>query len=140
MKLSPILISASLVVASLAPGGVLAQGRGNGGGHSHWKDARPGAYVRPALPVAQDCPPGLAKKFPPCVPPGQVGRSDDAQGNRVGDVLRLGDYIVIRDPSRYDLAPGSSWDYYRDDRHIYRVDRDTRKILAILDLVRALAD
>lgn len=140
MKLSPILMSASLVALALAPGSALAQGRGNGGSHPDWKDSRPGAHIRPALPVARDCPPGLAKKFPPCVPPGQVAKHHDGHGSRVGDVLRVGDYIVIRDPSRYDLAARSSWDYYRDERHIYRVDRDTRKVLAILDLVRTLAD
>lgn len=76
------------------------------------------------------CPPGLAKKAVPCVPPGQVGK---AGGYRPGDIVR-GDYIVIRDPGRYGLNPGET--YYRIGDQVVRVDRDTREIL---DLIGAAA-
>ena len=39
------------------------------------------------------------------MPPGQARNDDDRRyGNRVGDVLRIGDYRVIRDFDRYDLT------------------------------------
>lgn len=84
-----------------------------------------------------DCPPGLAKKNPPCVPPGQVGKRF---GTRVGDTLRIGDYVLIRDFDRYDLKRRNGWSYYRDDDRIYRIDSGTRKILAVLNLIDAFAN
>ncbi|MBM1813938.1 excinuclease ABC subunit A [Sulfitobacter pseudonitzschiae] len=74
-----------------------------------------------------NCPPGLAKKNPPCVPPGQARKY-----NR-GDVIN-GDYIIIRDPGRYGLDRGQT--YYRVGDYVYRVDRDTREVL---DLIGAVA-
>jgi hypothetical protein len=79
------------------------------------------------------CPPGLAKKSLPCVPPGQA-----RQGFAVGDQLP-GGYYVVRDPSRYRLprlAPGES--YYRVGDTFFRVDRDTREILQLIEAVGAV--
>ncbi|MBO9456027.1 hypothetical protein J7376_08525 [Paracoccus sp. R12_1] len=84
-----------------------------------------------------DCPPGLAKKNPPCVPPGQARKGNYPV---IGDILRVGDYRIIRDPRRHDLEYRRGWDYYRDDNHIYRVDSGTRKILAVLNLVDAFTN
>lgn len=86
------------------------------------------------------CPPGLAKKDPPCVPPGQARQHEQRYGNRIGEILRVGDYAIIRDPQRYDLDRRQGWQYYRDENRIYRVDRDTRKILAILNLIEVLSN
>jgi hypothetical protein len=88
----------------------------------------------------RDCPPGLAKKNPPCVPPGQARKSDDRYYPRVGDVLRVGDYVVIRDPRRLDLEPGDGWRYYREGDRAYRVDSETRKILSVIQLMDAFSD
>jgi signal peptidase I len=82
------------------------------------------------------CPPGLAKKSPACVPPGQARH----HGYGRGDVIRRGDVIVIRDPGRYDLEQRRNWDYYRDDNRIYRVDRNTQRILAVLNLIEAFSN
>ena len=82
------------------------------------------------------CPPGLAKKSPACVPPGQARH----RGYGRGDVIRRGDVIVIRDPGRYDLEQRRGWDYYRDDNRIYRVDRSTQRILAVLNLIEAFSN
>lgn len=81
------------------------------------------------------CPPGLAKKSPACVPPGQAKK----RWNR-GDHLRIEDYRRIADPRRYDLQARPDWDYYRDGNRVYRVDRDTRRILAILNLIDAFSN
>ncbi|WP_306151649.1 excinuclease ABC subunit A [Roseovarius sp. MMSF_3281] len=79
--------------------------------------------------VAQglDCPPGLTKKNPPCVPPGQ------ARKYRRGDIID-GDYWIVRRPGRHGLDP--HYTYYRVGDHVYHVDRETREVL---DLIGAAA-
>ncbi|NGQ93304.1 hypothetical protein G5V65_20665 [Rhodobacter sp. HX-7-19] len=84
-----------------------------------------------------NCPPGLAKKNPPCVPPGQAKKHAMNYGYRVGDDLRIDDFIRIRDPWTYGLDTGSGWEYYRDDRHIFLIDPGTRRILAVIELIEA---
>ncbi len=83
------------------------------------------------------CPPGLAKKAVPCVPPGQAKkgvRYDPATGEYYR--LRVGDrYDRIRDYERWDLPPiGRNEGYYRDGHVVYRVDEDTRRVLAMIRL------
>ena len=75
------------------------------------------------------CPPGLAKKNPPCVPPGQV------QKYGIGDRID-GGYIIIRDPDRYGLEKGKT--YYRVGDYVYRVDRETREVLDLIGAVAAV--
>lgn len=78
----------------------------------------------------RDCPPGLAKKNNGCLPPGQVGR------------MREGDRY--RDGYGSEL-PGQYRDAYRDtqryfhryaDGSIYRIDRRTLIIVAVIVVVR----
>ncbi|PWE30484.1 excinuclease ABC subunit A [Maritimibacter sp. 55A14] len=83
-----------------------------------------------ADPGIGHCPPGLAKKRPACIPPGQAKRYYR------GDFIHDG-YIVIRDPGRYGLDPRDS--YYRVGDYVYRVDRETREVLDLIgDAVRVL--
>ena len=82
----------------------------------------------------RQCPPGLAKKHNGCQPPGHAKKY-----YRRGDVL-YGDYYRVRDYDRYDLERRDNWDYYRDDDRIYRVDSNTRKILAVINLIDALSN
>lgn len=105
-----------------------------GRGHGKEKGARH------HVAQAGHCPPGLAKKDPPCVPPGQARQAERQQGTRVGEVLRIGDYRLIRDPSRYQLERRDGWRYYRDDSRAYRVDPGTNRILAVLELVNAFTN
>lgn len=123
-----------------------------------------GAPAASAAP--KHCPPGLAKKSPSCVPPGLAkrGGGDRDDGDRyrerygdrydrgyregyidgyrvaVGDVLRRGDYRLIRDPGRYNLRPyrGDDWRYYLVRDTIVRADPDTRRVLAIVGLAELL--
>lgn len=81
---------------------------------------------------AGHCPPGLAKKNPPCIPPGQVGKAYPRYDR--GDVLD-GDYWVIRDPDRYRLERNGNYAVLGD--YVYRIDPETRKVL---NLIGALAD
>jgi len=81
------------------------------------------------------CPPGLAKKDPPCVPPGLAGGFPYRVGDRI-DTLHLDDNVIITDPGRYGLDPAAT--YYLLDDHVMRVDPDTREVLALIGLASAL--
>lgn len=86
----------------------------------------------PALADKKDCPPGLAKKDVPCIPPGQAKKMWD-EGERV-----YGDYIVIpRDEwvalQLRDYGDGSR--YLRVDDQILRVARDTLIVLGAIRLL-----
>jgi hypothetical protein len=100
------IVSALLLAAlPLAPTSVAAQGPGH-------------------------CPPGLAKKNPPCVPPGQA--KNWRMGDRYDGPWRPVDWW------RYDLPRpngGETWVRVTDDV-LVRVDEGTR---AIIDIIR-LAD
>lgn len=130
-------LTAAIVAMMGAAPAVADPGRGHGkdryGRHDHQRQKPPARYIA-------DCPPGLAKKNPPCIPPGQARNHDTRHGNRVGDILRLGDYVIIRNPGRYNLTPHRDWRYYRDDSRIYRIDSGSRKVLAVLNLIDALSD
>lgn len=94
------------------------------------------------------CPPGLAKKHNGCTPPGlaKKGVNQDRDHDhdyerdhryRVGDRLD-GDYVIIRDPRRYDLDPG--YTYARRSDTIFRIDPDTRAVLDIIGGLRELSN
>lgn len=93
----------------------------------------------------KDCPPGLAKKDPPCVPPGQAKeRYERYDGSdRIGDYDR-GDALPdwhdrIYDPDDYALPElGDGSEYYIHDGIIYRVSPKTRRVLDLYDLVSAV--
>ena len=93
------------------------------------------------------CPPGLAKKAVPCVPPGQAKKGGRAPGYeyiREYDGYRAGDRYVwsdrynrFRDYDRYRLPRlRENETYYRDGHFVLRVDNETRRVI---DLIR-LAD
>jgi hypothetical protein len=81
------------------------------------------------------CPPGLAKKNPPCVPPGLA-----KQGVDTDEWLRRGDYFDrdydrLRNPEVYGLPSiGGSEGYYRDGRIVYRVNERTRRVIEWIEL------
>lgn len=87
------------------------------------------------------CPPGLAKKSPACVPPGQAKkhhRDDryDRHRVRIGEHLHDRDWRRISDPRRYGLPPeGRDWRYGLLGDQIVRIDRESYEVL---ELVRAL--
>ena len=77
---------------------------------------------------AGHCPPGLAKKAVPCVPPGQVKRY------RAGDYIYDG-YVRINDPYRYGLKRNGY--YVQAGNYVYEIDRQTNEVL---NLIGAIAD
>ncbi|MDS9466338.1 hypothetical protein RGQ15_01960 [Paracoccus sp. MBLB3053] len=139
MQLAQKLGAAALIlaVAGMSPAAA-DPGRGHGKEQHGQRHDKGKSKARPHY--AANCPPGLAKKNPPCVPPGQARKNTVHYGNRVGDILRVGDYYVIRDPRRYDLESRDGWRYYRDDNRVYRVDSGTKKVLAVLNLIDAFSN
>ena len=82
------------------------------------------------------CPPGLAKKNPPCVPPGQVGKS-----YRIGERYGEDGYWDDDYRRRYELPRlprGES--YYRIGDSFLRVDDETRLVLELIDILAGEAD
>jgi hypothetical protein len=77
----------------------------------------------------RSCPPGLAKKSPPCVPPGQAKRG----GYEVGDRYD-GDWRPIS-RGEYGLPPLRDGEaYVRVGDDILRLDREERIILDVVQL------
>ena len=75
----------------------------------------------PALSQGKGCPPGLAKKNPPCVPPGLAKKGATAEewsGNRGADYDDDDDEVVFDrdDPPRYAIAPNGRVIDLRDRR------------------------
>lgn len=92
-------------------------------------------YSKDVERVAAGCPPGLAKKNPPCVPPGQAKKyidKSDYRRYRVGDRID-NDYFWIDSPGRYGLNRDGY--YLRSGEYVYRVDRQTREVLNLIGAV-----
>jgi hypothetical protein len=95
-----------------------------------------GQSVAHAQSTVGHCPPGLAMKNPPCVPPGQVGKSYHIGERYVEDGYWDDGYI-----RRYDLPQlprGES--YYRIGDSFLRVDDETRLVLELIDILAGVAD
>lgn len=90
--------------------------------------AAPMAYGAPGN--GHGCPPGLAKKDNGCLPPGQA-KKIYGTGERLD-----GEYIIIDRPDRFDLDRDGT--YYRVGDYVYRVDRETREVLALIGAVSAI--
>jgi hypothetical protein len=109
------------------------------------------------------CPPGLAKKDPPCVPPGQARKAAgddrdhddhdhdhdhdhdyvDHDHDHDVDLIRVGDliddrFVFVPDPTVYGLT--RDYFYYRALDRIFRVDPETRQVLAVIGLVDTLVN
>ncbi|TRW97245.1 RcnB family protein [Paracoccus sp. M683] len=119
--------------------------QGNGRGHDRDRDVRvevrDGQILRAQRPiVVANCPPGLAKKSPACVPPGQARRGGN-NGIVIGDVLDLDDIHVITQPGLYGLGdPPRGNRYAIIDGQLVRVDSDTGRLLSFIRLVNAILD
>ena len=93
--------------------------------------------VVPAVtPVqARHCPPGLAKKDPACIPPGQAKKMG------VGRVVDWQEVHVISRPGLYGLTDAPRGQRYAIvDGRLIRIDESTRKILSIIRLVDTILD
>lgn len=118
-------IPAALLVLSICASPTLAGNNKN----KSWKHSGTG--------YGYNCPPGLAKKNPPCVPPGQVRNHDrDYYPHyRRGDRI-YGDYRIIHDVHRYGLRQGDL--YYLVGREVFRISPETGRVIAFMGLADAL--
>lgn len=114
-----------LAALALAPGVVSAHHKpGHSGGPGN---ARPATVAAPAI---GHCPPGLARKEPPCIPPGQARKA----GYDVGD--RYDPDPVYLDRDSFDLPPLRDGEgYVRVGDSILRLDREERIILDVVTLL-----
>lgn len=155
------LIAAALAALMLVAAPIEATakpGQGNGQGHGrqhvqkqvqkpHGKSA-PAMLLRAAPHRAEGgiaiagCPPGLAKKSPACVPPGQAKKAQARQfGSSVGQYVDLGRVHVISHPGRYGLStPPRGNRYAIVDGKLVRVDEGSGQILSILRVIDAILD
>ena len=122
-----------LTVVALSTSAALADGKGDGN-KGHGK--KPKAHH-----ATQSCPPGLAKKSPACIPPGQAKKMGHDNGDnddgdhviyyRVGDVAR--DDCLVVPYTRYQSLPAGTYCRYED--RLLRIDPETRAILTILQVL-----
>lgn len=99
------------------------------------------SFATTALAQA-NCPPGLAKKNPPCVPPGQArqGVTTDQWLNRnaIGDRISEDDLLLLRalDPDRWRQLPRLPEDetYAVVDGGIVQLSRTSMQILRLIDI------
>lgn len=129
--------AAALVTLGLGLSPALAD-KGKGHGPGKGKDHRHSSW---------HCPPGLAKKDPACVPPGQAKKRADAHRpgkkhhhHAIGDRIDIRNYDLIRYPRRFGYDARDDWRYYRDGSYVYRIDRDSRRVLAVLELIDAFSN
>lgn len=132
-KLILIAGAATLAVAgpALAKPAHAGKGKGKGQGIS--------AVHSPAAPYgygAGGCPPGLAKKPVPCVPPGQVGKLAVGQRLPLGYNGLLGYNALPNNLRSYygsQLDPRSRYIY--DNNYLYRVDPTTMVVQQVLNAI-----
>ena len=126
------LLCIPLTVLALSTGAALAEGKGHGN-KGHGK--KPKSHRS-----AQFCPPGLAKKSPACIPPGQGKKmghdyhddhDDHVNYYHVGDVVR--DDCMTVSYTRYRSLPAGTYCRYED--RLLQIDPETRAILTILQVL-----
>lgn len=80
----------------------------------------------------RNCPPGLAKKNPPCIPPGQ------AKKYGVGSTLPRGFEWVPDDVVSMLTPPRPHTRYARLDKNVYLITEGTRKVVEAIELFSAI--
>lgn len=101
------------------------------------------AGADPVFAGPKGCPPGLAKKSPACIPPGQANiyQPEPEDWLHPGDSIRDFDRHLIRYPDRYGLDPLRPGErYYVVNGQILRVSEETYEVLDVIRAVSALLD
>jgi Ni/Co efflux regulator RcnB len=121
-----IILAGAAAMAAL-PAMADAQGRGHGRGH--------GANAVGNRHGGAHCPPGLANRNPPCMPPGQARHLYNRGQRLPADFRDFVDYgrlpLDLRD--RYDIPRG--YRYIYRDNSVYLVDPTTRLVQDIIDMI-----
>lgn len=144
-KLSMISAAMLGVTMAVAPLSAFAKDNHPGKGKGHNKQVRIESRDAPVVRhdhtiVVANCPPGLAKKDPACVPPGQAKKGLHREV-AVGDIYDLDDIHIITRPGLYGLGePPEGNRYAIVDGRLVRVDSETGRLLSIIRLVNAILD
>lgn len=112
---------AAALTIGLAPVAAISGNHSNGNGNGQAN----------GRPFTEDgfCPPGLANRNPPCVPPGQAAKY--GVGERIVE-----DYSILENPFDYGLD--SDGTYYVYDGFVYQVDENTTEIINLIGAVDAI--
>lgn len=108
---------------------------GNGKGKSHHsrQDDRNVLRKYVLAKYKKNCPPGLAKKNPPCIPPGQ------SKKYKIGSHLQEGEYQSLPNYIIEQLTPAPDYGrYVRVDQNVYLITEGTRKVLEAIELFSAV--
>jgi hypothetical protein len=155
MKLHQIMVLA-LVLASVAASPAMADkgGKNKGYGKSHsynddtWHDrhhddddvtiiigGRDRDLIRNYIreDAFRHCPPGLAKKNPPCIPPGQ------AKKYRVGYPLP-GDVVFVPVPDSWGLRAPYGYQYVQVDKDVLLIGEASKKVIDAVTLLSAVGN
>lgn len=111
--------------------------RGHAAAPARGAAAVPGGRAPVVVVRDQDraCPPGLARKSPACLPPGQ------ARKGLVGRIVEWNDVHLIRKPGLYGLAQAPDGQRYAIvDGRLVRIDAGTAKVLSVIRAVDAILD
>lgn len=121
----------AIVLALALPAAAIADKPVRPGSHAAGKDRGQVAIAN----AAGRCPPGLAKKSPACVPPGQ------ARHGLVGSVVDWSDVHVVRKPGLYGLANAPNGQRYAIvNGKLVRIDSGTAKVLSVIRAVDSILD
>lgn len=105
----------------------------------------PATYSGAAFADSKGCPPGLAKKNPPCVPPGLAKKGVTAHDwqdrHHIGDTVDQDDFWYLDDYPRYDLPRLPYGQRYAVvDGRIVVIDADSYRILQLIRVFTALVN
>lgn len=132
-----ILLASATVLAFASPADAKpGHGHGNGNGNKHaYGYEKHGQGTRNGYGVG-GCPPGLAKKSPACVPPGQAKKLFNV-GQRVPQSFNgYTPYSQVPSDLRRQYGLGNDDRYIYRDNNLYRVDPRTKIVEQILNSVR----
>lgn len=137
MNSTRILMLTAALALAFSGGAALADGKGKKNKH------------RKQVVIEYACPPGLAKKSPPCVPPGLAKKryDDDDDDEEVvyrwrrGDYIYDDDYRLIDYPNRYTLPPLRQGERYAIvGNQIVKINSETGRILDLMRLLGAITN
>lgn len=123
-----LLLAGIAMLASAAPAAAQPSHAKGKGKHAHVVGQQ-----HPFAPGVNGCPPGLAKKNPPCVPPGQAMKYGIGQRLPIGAAGLLGYNALPYDlRNRYGAQLDPYGRYYYQDNYLYRVDPTTMIVQQVL--------
>ena len=122
------LVAGAAALAFAAAPAAAKPGKGHGNHGKHADHAAMGHYGY----GTGGCPPGLAKKNPPCVPPGQAKKLYNIGQRFPSGYGNLWNYNQIPYDLRrqYGLSPQGN--YYYGDGYLYRVDPRTMLVQQVV--------